>query len=86
MTAGAPAAPSLAVPRCPLAPLGWWWRGYCGQIQHINDGARNLMADIALDVGQRDGVLFAAKTDGVAGGAGARRASNAVHVVLGVVR
>jgi hypothetical protein len=85
--AGPPAAAaSLAVPRRALAPLGRWGCGNRGQIQDIYGCARNLMADVALDVGQRDGILFAAKADGVAGGAGARRTSDAVHVVLGIVR
>src|SRR5271169_2457778 len=83
---GATAAARLTESRRALAPLGRRGCSYGGQIQNINGGARNLMTDKTLDVGQRDRVLLAAETDGVAGGAGARRASDAMHVVLGIVR
>ncbi len=44
------------------------------------------MADIALDVGQRNGVFLAAETDGVALGAGACSASDAMHIIFRVIR
>ncbi len=44
------------------------------------------MPDVAFDIGERNGVLLAAKTDGIAFGAGARRTAYAMHIVLGVVR
>ena len=47
---------------------------------------RNLAADERFDVGQRDRVGFAAEADRVAGGAGARRAADSMHVVFGILR
>src|SRR5580700_1103236 len=76
MTAGpaaagpASAAARLTVSRRPLAPFGRRGRGHGGQVHRINGSTRNLMTDIALDVGQCDRILLATKTDGVAGGAG----------------
>ncbi len=43
------------------------------------------MADVALDVGQRNGVFLAAETDGVAFGAGAGGAADAMHVVFRII-
>jgi len=40
------------------------------------------MSDVALDVGQRDGVFLATEADGIALGAGARGAADAMHVVF----
>ena len=77
---------AIAVARRALAPLGGRRRGDGGQIRRLDGGARNLMADVALDVGQRDGVFLAAEADGVALGAGARGAADAMHVVFGIVR
>jgi hypothetical protein len=45
-----------------------------------------MVADVALDVRQRDGVFLATEADGVAVGAGARGAADAMHVVFGIVR
>ena len=47
---------------------------------------RNLVADVGLDIGQRDRVLLATEADGVAVGAGARGAADAVHVVGRILR
>ena len=44
------------------------------------------MADVALDIRQRDGVFLAAETDGVALRSGARSAADAMHVIFGIVR
>ena len=44
------------------------------------------MSDVALDVRQRNRVFLAAETDRVALGARARRAPDAMHVVLRIVR
>src|SRR6185503_8475260 len=45
---------------------------------------RNLAADELFDLGQRDRVGLAAEADRVAGSPCARRAADAMHVVLGV--
>jgi hypothetical protein len=47
---------------------------------------RNLAADERFDVGQRDRVRLTAEADRVAGGACARRAADAMNVVLGILR
>src|SRR6185503_15025628 len=47
---------------------------------------RDLASDVRLDVRQRHDVLLAAEADRVAFGAGARRATDAVNVVLRVLR
>jgi len=44
------------------------------------------VADVLLDVRQRDGVFLAAEAYRVALGAGARSAADAMHIVLGIVR
>ena len=80
------AAASLTGARGALAPRCRRRRGDGGEIGGIDRGARDLMADVALDVGQRYRVFVAAEGNGVALGAGACRASDAVNVILGVVR
>ena len=47
---------------------------------------RNLAADERFDVGQRDRVRLTAEADRVAGGACARRAADAMHIVFRDVR
>src|SRR5688572_939944 len=47
---------------------------------------RNLVTDVLLDLGQTENVFLAGETDGIARGAGARGATDAVHVVFGVLR
>src|ERR1700722_7299463 len=71
-TPGAPAAAAgLTVPGCPFAPLGGGRCGHCRQVHSLDGGARNLMANVALYIGQRDGIFLATEADGVAFGAGA---------------
>src|SRR5262245_15924435 len=45
---------------------------------------RQLMADVGLDVGQREHVALAGEAHGVAALTGTRGAADAVHVILGV--
>jgi len=90
-TAGAPAAGTAAAAGLPLSgrTLAPHRGRRCGdrrQIHRFDGGARNLMADVTLDIGQRNGVFLATETDGIAFGARARCASNAMHVVFRVVR
>src|SRR5437016_10006622 len=49
-------------------------------------GEGNLVADITLDLRERHGVLLAGEADGIALGAGAGGATDAVHVVGRVLR
>ena len=44
------------------------------------------MPDIAFDIRQGNGVFLTAKTDGIALGAGACGAADAMHVILGLMR
>jgi hypothetical protein len=86
-SAGASAAAArLTLTGCALAPLGGRRCGHHGQIRGFDGGTRYLMADVALDVGQRDGVFLATEADGVALGAGACGTAYAMHVVLRIVR
>src|SRR5580658_3299590 len=84
--AGPAAATRLTLARRALPPLGGRRRRHGGQSHGVDRGARYLMADVVLDVGERYGELLAAEADGVAFGAGARRAADAVNVVLGIIR
>src|SRR5882762_10188486 len=81
----AAAAAGLAGPRGAFAPHGRGWGGDFRQVAGLDGRARNLMADVALDVRQRDGVFLATEADGIALGTGARRAADAMHIILGDV-
>jgi hypothetical protein len=75
----------LAVPGRSLAPFGGRRCGHHGQILGQDGGARNLMSDVALDIRQGDGVFLAAEANGVALGAGARGAADAMHIVFRII-
>ena len=61
--------------------------GLDGRQQFGGDGGnRNLVTDEFLDLRQAEDVFFAGERDGVARGAGARGAADAMHVVLGILR
>jgi hypothetical protein len=74
------------LPRRTLAPHGRRRCGHGGKIHGFDGGARNLMTDVALDIGQGDGVLLATEADGITFGAGTRGTADAVYVILRVVR
>src|SRR5580658_7030258 len=59
-------------------PLGQQVRG--------DRGGRDLVSEVVLDLRQRDREFLAGKADGVALGAGARGAADAVYVVGGILR
>jgi len=69
-----------------LAPHGGRRCGDGRQIHRFNGSARDLMADVAFDIGQRNGVFLATETDGIAFRTRARRAPDAMHVVFRIVR
>src|ERR1700736_6963228 len=86
-TSGAAAAtPRLTGTRRALAPYGRRRCRHSREVHGFNGGARDLMADVALDIGQRDGVLLAAEADGIAFGAGARGPADSMHIVFRIVR
>src|SRR5262245_56138607 len=59
----------------------------CDLGQHLEGyrGDRQLPADVRLDVRQRDHVLLTPEADRIAFGPGARGATDAMHVVLGIL-
>src|SRR6202000_1740648 len=67
------AASGFFVPRSAFAPRCGGWRSHFRQIHSFDRCARNLMTNVAFDVGQSDGVFLAAEADGIALCAGARR-------------
>ena len=74
----------------PLAPVrvGGAPRGPMdlGEERRVHRLRRNAMADELLDLRQMHRVVLAAEADRVAEGAGTRRAADAMHVVLRVLR
>src|SRR5277367_986678 len=76
-TAGTAAATGLSLSGRTFAPHGGRRGGDGRQIHRFDGSARNLMADVALDIRQGNGVFLATETDGIALGARARRASDA---------
>src|SRR5260370_4762014 len=80
-----PSAPRLTGPRRPFTPHRGRWGGHVGQIDLIDRRTRDLMTDVAFDIRQRDRVFLATEADSIAFGARARRSSDAMHIVFGIV-
>ena len=74
------------MPRCAFAPFSRRRRNDGGKVLRLDARPRDLVTNVALNVGQPDRIFLAAEADRIAIGARPGSAADPVHVVFAVIR